>query len=85
MIPDWLVPAPADREQMDRLAEFRAAHPDVIIGSEFGTWQAIVPLPDGESVITRHLLGALLDRLEELFPAGSEARPAGDQPGGPDG
>jgi hypothetical protein len=50
-----------------RLARFRAAHPDVIVeAGEFGTWQARLPEPAGETIITRHRLGELLDRLSEL-------------------
>ena len=50
-----------------RLARFRAAHPEVIIGDGgFGTVQARIPEPDGETVITRYMLSELLDRLDEL-------------------
>ena len=50
-----------------RLREFRAAHPDVIIGpGGFGTWQARIPEPKGETVATRYTLRELLDRLDEL-------------------
>lgn len=50
-----------------RLAAFRAAHPDVIIGDGgFGVWQARIPEPDGETVTTRYTLRELLDRLGEL-------------------
>jgi hypothetical protein len=39
----------------------------VIIGDGgFGTVQARIPEPDGETVITRYTLGELLDRLDEL-------------------
>jgi hypothetical protein len=54
-------------DQLLRLAQFRAAHPDVIIGDGgFSTVQARIPEPDGETVITRYTLGELLDRLDEL-------------------
>jgi len=50
-----------------RLAAFRNVHPDVIIeAGEFGTWQARIPEENGETVITRHRLGELLDRLGEV-------------------
>ena len=50
-----------------RLARFRQARPDVIIGDGgFGTWQARIPEPDGETVTTRYTLRELLDRLDEL-------------------
>jgi hypothetical protein len=53
--------------QVVRLQTFRAAHPDVIIGTaEFGTWQALIPEPNGETVTTRHTLRALLDKLDML-------------------
>ena len=63
-------------DQLLRLARFRAAHPEVIIGDGgFGTVQARIPEPDGETVITRYTLRELLDRLDELT-----AEP-NDQPG----
>jgi hypothetical protein len=59
-----LAPGEAD---LFRLARFRAAHPDVIIGpGGFGTWQARIPEQDGETVTTRYTLRELLDRLDEL-------------------
>lgn len=61
------VPA-EDYEQTVRLARFRQAHPDVIVGGGgFGTWQARIPEPDGETVITRYALRDLVDKLEELL------------------
>ena len=60
---------PDEVDQVVRLARFRAAHPDVIIGDGgFGTWQARIPEPCGETVITRYLLVELLDKLNELLP-----------------
>ena len=54
-------------DQLLRLATFRAAHPEVIVGDGgFGTVQARIPEPDGETVITRYTLRELLDRLGEL-------------------
>jgi hypothetical protein len=66
---DWCLPMTArEPDQAMRLARFRAAHPEVIIGEGgFGTWQARSPEPDGETVFTRHLLRELLDKLEEFF------------------
>lgn len=53
--------------QVMRLQAFRAAHRDVIIETgEFGTWQARIPEPNGETVVTRHTLKPLLDKLDEL-------------------
>jgi len=58
---------PDEPDQVVRLREFRAAHPDVIIGpGGFGTWQARIPEPKGETVATRYTLRELLDRLDEL-------------------
>ena len=65
-------------DQVPRLHAFRAAHPDVIIGeAEFGTWQARIPEPNGETVTSRYTLRALLDRLDELT-AEHEDQPGGD-------
>ena len=42
---------PDEPDQVLRMRDFRAAHPDVIIGpGGFGTWQARIPEPDGETV-----------------------------------
>lgn len=58
---------PDEEDQVMRLARFRAAHPDVIVeAGEFGTWQARIPEENSETIITRHRLGELLDRLGEL-------------------
>jgi hypothetical protein len=58
---------PEDPADVFRLAAFRAAHPHVIIGpGGFGTWQARIPEPNGETVATRYTLRELLDRLDEL-------------------
>ena len=52
-----------------RLARFRAAHPEVIVGDGgFGTVQARIPELNGETVITRYTLRELLDKLDELRP-----------------
>jgi len=53
---------------MYRLARFRAARPDVLIGGgQFGTWQALIPEPRGETFVVRHTLAELLGRLGELL------------------
>jgi hypothetical protein len=60
---------PDEPDQVVRLSRFRAAHPDVIIGDGgFGTMQARIPEPNGETVITRYTLRELLDELSELLP-----------------
>jgi hypothetical protein len=58
---------PDELDQVARLARFRTAHPAVVIGTgEFGTWQARIPKPDGETIIVRHRLVEVLDKLDEL-------------------
>lgn len=55
-------------DQVIRLARFKDAHPGVIIGDGgFGTMQARIPEPDGETVITRYTLRELMDKLDELL------------------
>jgi hypothetical protein len=50
-----------------RLERFRADHPGILVGGGgFGTWQALIPEPDGETVVVRYTLRELLDRLDEL-------------------
>jgi hypothetical protein len=59
---------PDELDQVVRLARFRERHPDVIVGDGgFGTIQARIPEPAGETVITRYILKELLDKLEELL------------------
>ncbi len=54
-------------DQVLRLQAFRAAHPEVIIGDfGFGVWQARIPEPSGEQIISRYTLRELLDKLDEL-------------------
>jgi hypothetical protein len=58
---------PDEPDQVLRLARFRAEHPAVVIGTaEFGTWQARIPEATGETVVVRHRLAELLDKLDEL-------------------
>ena len=60
---------PDEPDQVLRLAHFRQEHPHVIIGSgEFGTWEGRIPEPAGETVVVRHRLVDLLDRLADLLP-----------------
>ncbi len=73
---------PDELDQIVRLARFKAAHPDVIVGDGgFGTVQARIPKPDGEILVTRYTLRELLDKLGELTAemarqrAGDPARP----------
>jgi hypothetical protein len=55
-------------DEVARLARFRRAHPDVLIGVHPGWqfWQAVIPGLDGERIVTRYQLKALLDVLESL-------------------
>jgi hypothetical protein len=63
-----LVLAPDEPDQVLRLIHFRQANPGVIIGDGgFGTMQARIPEPDGETVITRYTLKELRDKLGELL------------------
>ncbi|HEX6527656.1 MAG TPA: hypothetical protein VF070_47715 [Streptosporangiaceae bacterium] len=52
-------------DQVSRRERFKAAHPQVRITFVGPAWQAVIPLPDGEDVITRYELRDLLDVLEE--------------------
>lgn len=54
-------------DQVRRLQEFRVRHPEVILGDGgFGVWQARIPEPDGERIISRYILRQLLDKLDQL-------------------
>ena len=60
-----------DYEQMIRLATFRQANPAVVIGDlGFRVWQARIPQPHGETVVSAHVLEDLLDKLDALGKAG---------------
>jgi len=68
---------PDEPDQAARLAAFRVAYPVVTIGpGQFGTWEALVPEASGQTVIVRHTLRELLDRLGEV------TGPDDGQPGG---
>ncbi len=68
--------APDEPDQVIRLLAFRLEHPDVIVGDGgFGTMQARIPAPNGETVITRYSLRELLDELDGL--TGHRDQPAG--------
>ena len=55
---------PDEPDQAPRLAAFRAKHPAVTVQpGQFQTWEARVIEPDGETVVVRHTLRELLDRL----------------------
>lgn len=56
-----------DHDQVPRLMEFRRQYPAVLVEFRPPTWQAVIPEPSGETVITRYDLKALLDKLSELL------------------
>jgi hypothetical protein len=69
-------------DQVLRLQAFRAAHPEVIIGDfGFGVWQARIPEPDGEQIVSRYTLRELLDRLGELTGGTAASRTAANSEG----
>ena len=53
-------------DQVPRREAFEAAHPEVEILYFGPYWQAIVTEGDGKTIITRHSLKALLDKLESM-------------------
>jgi len=65
--------APDTADQVPRLNQFRRDHPGIAIHAGPGYWQAQIPEPAGEQVITRYrlqdLLGDKLDTLTGRFAA----------------
>jgi hypothetical protein len=57
-----------EEDQVPRLLDFRAAHPEVSIELD-GFWRAVIPAPggDGETVVCRYELRDVLDKLAELL------------------
>jgi hypothetical protein len=53
-------------DQVPRRLAYQAAHPDVTITYLGPAWKAVITEDQGEIVITRHELKALLDKLESL-------------------
>lgn len=67
--PPFVLLAGAD---VDRLVRFRAAHPEATVDDGGrGVWRAILPEPDGETVVVRYTLREMLDRLDVLLGARS--------------
>jgi hypothetical protein len=64
-----LLPGGNEGDQVPRLLDFRAAHPEVSIELD-GFWRAVIPAPggDGETVVCRYQLRDVLDKLAELLP-----------------
>jgi hypothetical protein len=58
---------PDEADQLPRLHQFRRDHADVMIGGGHGWWQARIPEPNGERIITRYTLRELLDQLDQLI------------------
>jgi hypothetical protein len=57
---------PGDQDQVPRLTRFRQDHPGIAIRAGLGYWQAQLPEPSGETVITRYRLEDLLNKLDTL-------------------
>ncbi len=58
---------PDESDQVPRLNQFRQDHPGVVINpDQFQTWRAIIPEASGETVVVRHTLRELLDKLDDL-------------------
>lgn len=58
--------APDEPDQILRLNRFRAQHPGIAIHAGPGYWQALMPEHAGQTVVTRHQLKELLDKLDAL-------------------
>jgi hypothetical protein len=67
-------------DQVPRRLDYEAAHPDAEILYLGPYWQAIVREETGQTIITRHSLKQLLDKLESLDSADG-ARPSTTTPG----
>jgi hypothetical protein len=57
---------PGEQDQLPRLNRFRQDHPGIAICAGLGYWQAQLPEPGGERVVTRYTLTELLDSLDTL-------------------
>jgi hypothetical protein len=56
--------------ELERLRLLRIAHPDVVAGGgEFGTWRALIPEENGETVVVRYTLRELLGKLGQVASA----------------
>lgn len=62
-----LLPGFAEGDQVPRLLDFRAAHPEISVELD-GFWRAVIPAENGETVVCRYELKAVLDKLAELLP-----------------
>jgi hypothetical protein len=68
---------PADADQLVRLDIFRHQHPEVQVhvGGHGAFWQAVLPDETGTVIITRWLLGDLLDMMDKLCRTVEEPAP----------
>ncbi len=71
-------PVPGEPDQVPRLLRFRAEHPDVTVTFDAPCWRAVIPAPNGETVVCRYDLRALLDKLAEVL-GGQQTTPREDQ------
>lgn len=62
----WLSLVRDEPDQVLRLARFRDEHPGVLVREGLGYWQAQIPEPAGETVLTRYTLRELLDKLDTM-------------------
>ena len=69
--PAWRAMTAEEPAERARLAMFREAHPEVSVREGAGYWQAAIPEPRGETIITRYSLPELLGKLDEIFPPGT--------------
>ena len=60
---------PAPVTDLLRREQMLAAHPDLKVSAGTGHWQAEITEPRGKTIITRHTLSELLDRLVQVLPA----------------
>jgi len=67
--------APDETDQVLRLHQFRRDHPDVVIDAGSGWWQARIPEPNGEHVVTRYTLRELLNKLDQITATPPEGSP----------
>jgi len=60
-----VLPSGGEGDQVPRLMEFRARHPEITIELD-GFWRAVIPAENGETVVCRYQLRDVLDKLESL-------------------
>jgi hypothetical protein len=60
------LPGGGETDQVPRLLAFRLHHPEITIELD-GFWRAVIPAENGETVVSRYELRAVLDKLDELL------------------